>query len=201
MLRWNATRKFAARMQLHGLAEDSTVPGLQKLAKELRARESWWYHFRHPDMPVERIHPSRRMLLPCKPLPFVVIPIRWAAVTGTHFSVTPSSLGVLGFAEPRVPSVLAPAPPPPPWGGLKIRPPVPARGCLYTHEHEGAPVRGDGRGSPLVERCNQFPTSYYHLVSSRLCRAHDPLGCQLAGSIETPCLMKFLNFRKFTPDD
>ena len=49
----------------------STVPGFQKLAKELRARELWWYHFAHPDMPVERIHPSRRMVLPCKPLPFV----------------------------------------------------------------------------------------------------------------------------------
>ena len=49
----------------------STVTGFQKLAKELRDGELWWYHFGHPDMPVERIHPSRRMLLPCKPLPFV----------------------------------------------------------------------------------------------------------------------------------
>ena len=48
-----------------------TVPGFQKVAKELRAGEFWWYHFGHPDMPVERIHPSRRMPLPCKPLPFV----------------------------------------------------------------------------------------------------------------------------------
>ena len=60
----------------------STVPGFQKLAKELRVGELWWYHFGLPDMPVERIHSSRRMLLPCKPLPFVVIPLRWAAATG-----------------------------------------------------------------------------------------------------------------------
>ena len=51
----------------------STVAGFQKLAKELRAMELWWYHFGYPDMLVERIHPSRRMLLPCKPPPFVVI--------------------------------------------------------------------------------------------------------------------------------
>ena len=58
----------------------STVPGFQKLAKELRAGELWWYHFGHPDMPVERIHLSRRMLLLCKPLPFVVIgPLRQGA--------------------------------------------------------------------------------------------------------------------------
>ena len=44
----------------------STIPGFQKLAKELRAGELWWYHFGHPDMLVERIHPSRRMLLPFK---------------------------------------------------------------------------------------------------------------------------------------
>ena len=48
----------------------STVPGFQKLATELRARELWWYHVGHSRMPVERIHPSRRMLLPCKPLAF-----------------------------------------------------------------------------------------------------------------------------------
>ena len=48
----------------------STVPSFQKLAKELRAGELWWYHFGHPDMPVEHIHPSRRMLLPCKPPAF-----------------------------------------------------------------------------------------------------------------------------------
>ena len=35
----------------------STVLGFQKLAKELCARELWWYHFGHPDMPVERIPP------------------------------------------------------------------------------------------------------------------------------------------------
>ena len=48
----------------------SIVTGFQKLAKELRVGELWWYQFGHPDMPVERIHPSRRMLLACKPLPF-----------------------------------------------------------------------------------------------------------------------------------
>ena len=48
----------------------NTVLGFQKLAKELRDGELWWYHFGHPDMPVERIHPSRRMLLPCKPVAF-----------------------------------------------------------------------------------------------------------------------------------
>ena len=59
----------------------STVLSFEKLAKELRAGELWWYRFGHPDMPVERIHPSRCMLLPCKPLPLFVIPIRWAAAT------------------------------------------------------------------------------------------------------------------------
>ena len=48
----------------------STVSGFQKLAKELRVGELWWYHFGHPNMPVEHIHPSRRMLLPCKPPAF-----------------------------------------------------------------------------------------------------------------------------------
>ena len=44
----------------------STVPGFHKLAKDLRTGELWWYHFGDPDMPVEGIHPSRRMLMPCK---------------------------------------------------------------------------------------------------------------------------------------
>ena len=48
----------------------STVLGFPKLAKELRAGELWWYHFGHPDMPVECIHPSSRMLLPCQPPAF-----------------------------------------------------------------------------------------------------------------------------------
>ena len=48
----------------------SIVPGFQKVAKELRTGELWWYPFGHPNMPVERIHPSRRMLLPCKPVAF-----------------------------------------------------------------------------------------------------------------------------------
>ena len=47
-----------------------TVPGFQKLTKELRSGELWWYPFGHPDMPVERNHPSRRMLLPCEPSAF-----------------------------------------------------------------------------------------------------------------------------------
>ena len=45
-----------------------TVPGFQKLAQELQAGELWWYQFAHPDMPVEHIHPSRRMLLPREPI-------------------------------------------------------------------------------------------------------------------------------------
>ena len=48
----------------------SKVPGFWKLAKELRSGELWWYHFGHPDMPVECIHSSRRKVLPCKPLAF-----------------------------------------------------------------------------------------------------------------------------------
>ena len=48
----------------------STVPSFWKLAKELCGGELWWYHFGHPDMPVERIHPSRRVLLPCKLVAF-----------------------------------------------------------------------------------------------------------------------------------
>ena len=47
-----------------------TVTGFQKLAKELRTGELWWCHFGHPDMPVERTHPSRCMLLLCKPPAF-----------------------------------------------------------------------------------------------------------------------------------
>ena len=43
----------------------TTVSGFHKLTKEPRDGELWWYHFGHPLMPVERIHPSRRMLLPC----------------------------------------------------------------------------------------------------------------------------------------
>ena len=65
-----------------------TGPGFPELAKELRAQELWWYPFGHADLPVERIHPSRRMLLPCVLLPFVVrhcnaSPIQWAAATGS----------------------------------------------------------------------------------------------------------------------
>ena len=47
-----------------------TVPGVKKLEKELCAGELWWCPFGHPDMPVERIHPSRRVLLPGKPVAF-----------------------------------------------------------------------------------------------------------------------------------
>ena len=48
----------------------STIPGFQKLAKEHRVGEWWWYQFGHSGMPVERIHPSRRMLFPYKPVAF-----------------------------------------------------------------------------------------------------------------------------------
>ena len=41
-----------------------------------------------------------------------------------------------------------------------------------------------------MKHIDQFQPSYYHLVSSRLCRAQDPLGCQLTGSTETLCLLK-----------
>ena len=81
----------------------STVPGFQKLAKELRAGELWWYHFGHPNMPVERIHPSRRMLLLCKPLPFVVTrPLRQGASMKCNDRFQGDSLGLLGSAQPRV---------------------------------------------------------------------------------------------------
>ena len=52
-----------------------------------------------------------------------------------------------------------------------------------------------------VEDIDQFQTPYYHLVSSGLCRAHDPLGCQLTAYTETPCPLNSWNFRNFTPDD
>ena len=52
-----------------------------------------------------------------------------------------------------------------------------------------------------VEDIDQFHTPYYHLVSSVLCRAKDPLGCQLTACTETLCLLYCLNFRNFTPDD
>ena len=43
-----------------------------------------------------------------------------------------------------------------------------------------------------VKHIDQFQESYYHLVSSGLCRAQGPLGCQLNGSTETLCLLKLL---------
>ena len=58
------------RVCIYMASSKSSVPTFQKLAKELRTGEWWWYHFGHPDMPVERIHPSRRLLLPCKPVAF-----------------------------------------------------------------------------------------------------------------------------------
>ena len=48
----------------------STEPGFHKVAKELCAVKYCWYHFNDPDMLVEHIHPSRRMLLPGKPPAF-----------------------------------------------------------------------------------------------------------------------------------
>ena len=98
------------RVCKHMASPKNTVPGFQKLAKELRAGELWWYHFGHLDMPFERIHPSRRMLLPCKPPAFSCYPDsvgRCEREPGgsvmTDFSVTPSSLSLLGPAESRVP--------------------------------------------------------------------------------------------------
>ena len=83
---------------------NSTVPGLQKLKKELRAGELWWYHFGHPDMPVERIQPSRRMLLLCKPLPFVVIgPLQQGACMKCNDRFPCDSLGLMGSAPPTIP--------------------------------------------------------------------------------------------------
>ena len=52
-----------------------------------------------------------------------------------------------------------------------------------------------------VKRIDQFQTSYYHLVSSRLCRAQDPMGCKLTACIETLCVLNCWNFRNFTHDD
>ena len=62
-------------------------------------------------MPVERIHPSRRMLLPRKPPTFCFETSdslgrcdkeRGCSVM-TNFSLTPSSLSLLGSIEPRIP--------------------------------------------------------------------------------------------------
>ena len=69
MLRWNATRNLW-RVCNYMASPKSIVLGFQKLAKALRCGVLWWYHFGYRDMPVERIHPSRRMLLPCKPPAF-----------------------------------------------------------------------------------------------------------------------------------
>ena len=54
----------------HMASPKSTLRGFQKPAKQLCAMELWWYHFGHPDMPVERIYPSRSMRVPCKPVAF-----------------------------------------------------------------------------------------------------------------------------------
>ena len=82
----------------------SIVPGFQKLAKELRAGELWWYHFGHPDMPVEHIHPSRRMLLLCKPLLFVLIgPLRQGAWMKCNDPFQCDSLGLQSPGSPGLP--------------------------------------------------------------------------------------------------
>ena len=51
-----------------------------------------------------------------------------------------------------------------------------------------------------VEEVDQFQTPYYHPESSGLCRAQDPLGCQLTACTETLDLLDCWNFRNFTPD-
>ena len=51
-----------------------------------------------------------------------------------------------------------------------------------------------------MEGVDQFQTPYYHLESSGLCRAQDPLGCQLTACTETLDLLDCLNFRNFAPD-
>ena len=39
------------------------------------------------------------------------------------------------------------------------------------------------------------------IVNSGLCKAQDPLGCQLTAYTETLCLLNCWNFCNFTPDD
>ena len=52
-----------------------------------------------------------------------------------------------------------------------------------------------------MEEVDQFQTPYYHLESSGLCRAQDPLGCQLTARTETLDVLDCPNFRNFSPDD
>ena len=52
-----------------------------------------------------------------------------------------------------------------------------------------------------VEDIDQFQTPYYHLLSYGLCRAQNPLGCQLTACTETLYLLNCWNLRNFTPDD
>ena len=41
-----------------------------------------------------------------------------------------------------------------------------------------------------VRHNDQFQPSSYESKSTGLCRARDPMGCQLTGSIETLCLLE-----------
>ena len=52
-------------------------------------------------------------------------------------------------------------------------PPPPPGHLLIYHFGHARLCRGQ------VKHIDQFQESYYHLVSSGLCRAQDPLGCQL----------------------
>ena len=51
-----------------------------------------------------------------------------------------------------------------------------------------------------MDGVDQFQTPCYHLESSGLCRAQDPLGCQLTACTETLDLLDCPNFRNFTPN-
>ena len=80
---------------------------------------------------------------------------------------------------------MMPKPPPPP--------PPPGNPPIHYFGHAGL-CRAQMNGA------DQFQTPYYHLESSGLCRAQDPLGCQLAACTETLDLLDCPNFRNFTPN-
>ena len=79
---------------------------------------------------------------------------------------------------------MMPKPPPPP---------LPGHPLIHHFGHAGL-CRAQ------LEGVDQFQTPYYHLESSGLCRAQDPLGCQLTACTETLDLLDCPNFRNFTPD-
>ena len=76
-----------------------------------------------------------------------------------------------------------------------VQPPPPPGHPLIHHFSHGRLCR------PQVVDIDQFQTPYYHLESSGLCRAQDPLECQLTACTETLDLLDCSNFRNFTPDD